>query len=149
MRASLVFLMAARLSCCSGLPSLVWHSSAASWFKRKRPGLEPFQARGQGIKSLPFVFLASQFIRILLLSRVMTLVGQSRKPRALATAAPSGKSRAGVGDLLICLVLAVVTAAVYVQVRHHQFINLDDPYYVTENAQVSRSEEHTSELQSL
>ena len=83
------------------------------------------------------MFLASQFIRILLLSRVMTLVGQSRKPRALATAAPSGKSRAGVGDLLICLVLAVVTAAVYVQVRHHQFINLDDPYYVTENAQVS------------
>jgi tetratricopeptide (TPR) repeat protein len=38
--------------------------------------------------------------------------------------------------LLICLCLAVTTAAVYAPVRHFQFINYDDNEYVTGNAHV-------------
>jgi tetratricopeptide (TPR) repeat protein len=34
---------------------------------------------------------------------------------------------------LVCLALAALTLAVYWPVRHHDFINLDDPGYVTEN----------------
>ena len=37
------------------------------------------------------------------------------------------------GDLLICLTLALLTAAVYWPVRQFQFTNYDDPKYVAEN----------------
>ena len=37
---------------------------------------------------------------------------------------------------LLCLLLGAVTLAVYWPARHHQFINYDDPYYVTENQHV-------------
>lgn len=39
-------------------------------------------------------------------------------------------------EILICLVLALATAAVYWQVGNHQFINLDDDVYVYENPAV-------------
>jgi tetratricopeptide (TPR) repeat protein len=38
--------------------------------------------------------------------------------------------------ILICLLLSTVTLAVYWPVRHHEFINYDDPAYVTDNAQI-------------
>ena len=38
--------------------------------------------------------------------------------------------------LLICLALAFVTAAVFNQVRTHDFVNYDDPVYVTENPNI-------------
>ena len=37
---------------------------------------------------------------------------------------------------LICLGLALVTAGLYWPVTHHDFINVDDPRFVTENQQV-------------
>ena len=39
-------------------------------------------------------------------------------------------------DWLIALAIVVATVALYLEVRHHEFVNYDDPYYVTENAQV-------------
>jgi Flp pilus assembly protein TadD/4-amino-4-deoxy-L-arabinose transferase-like glycosyltransferase len=39
-------------------------------------------------------------------------------------------------ELLICLLLAIVTAVVYWQIGQHQFINLDDDVYVYENPAV-------------
>ena len=38
--------------------------------------------------------------------------------------------------LLICLGLALATAALYFQVYDFEFVNLDDPAYVTENQHV-------------
>jgi tetratricopeptide (TPR) repeat protein len=40
--------------------------------------------------------------------------------------------------LLICIALAVTTFAVYLPVRNHEFINLDDDLYVTGNPEVIR-----------
>jgi tetratricopeptide (TPR) repeat protein len=37
---------------------------------------------------------------------------------------------------LICLFLVLVTVAVFFQVRHHEFLNWDDPLYITENQHV-------------
>ena len=39
-------------------------------------------------------------------------------------------------DLLISILLIAITLAVYWQVRHHEFVNLDDNHYVTENPAV-------------
>ena len=39
-------------------------------------------------------------------------------------------------ELLICMLLIVVTLLVFEQVRNHEFVNLDDPLYVTENHHV-------------
>src|SRR5512139_1612417 len=39
-------------------------------------------------------------------------------------------------SLIICLVLVVITAGVYLQAGDHEFINYDDPLYVTNNPQV-------------
>ena len=39
-------------------------------------------------------------------------------------------------DRWICLALAVATLAVYIQVASHQFLNYDDPDYVTDNPHV-------------
>jgi len=39
-------------------------------------------------------------------------------------------------DLIICVFLALITVAVYWQVRHHEFIDLDDDLYVTNNRHV-------------
>ena len=36
-------------------------------------------------------------------------------------------------DLMVCLFLGLITLAVYWQVRDHEFINYDDPLYVTKN----------------
>ncbi len=41
-------------------------------------------------------------------------------------------------DAALALALLLVTAAVYAGVRHHDFVNYDDPAYVTENEQVRR-----------
>jgi hypothetical protein len=37
---------------------------------------------------------------------------------------------------VICLTLALVTAALYWPMLHHQFINVDDEQYITSNPQV-------------
>ena len=39
--------------------------------------------------------------------------------------------------ILICMLIAVITFTVYLQTGDHQFINFDDPSYVTENIHVS------------
>jgi len=39
-------------------------------------------------------------------------------------------------DLLICFLLVMSTLAVYWQVQHHDFVNFDDNFYVTENRHV-------------
>jgi len=39
--------------------------------------------------------------------------------------------------ILICIFLAVATLAAYWQVLHSDFVNLDDPMYVTENRYVN------------
>jgi tetratricopeptide (TPR) repeat protein len=38
--------------------------------------------------------------------------------------------------IFICLLLSAVTLAVYWPVRHHEFVNYDDPDYVTDNAEI-------------
>jgi len=38
--------------------------------------------------------------------------------------------------LIVYLVLAVVTLAVFWQVNHYDFINFDDPGYITENSRI-------------
>ena len=39
-------------------------------------------------------------------------------------------------DLLVSLALFLLTLLVFLQVRHFDFINFDDPHYVTENPRV-------------
>ena len=39
-------------------------------------------------------------------------------------------------DVLVCLFLALATFAVYWQVRNYEFVDYDDPEYVTENRYV-------------
>src|SRR5688572_6619447 len=39
---------------------------------------------------------------------------------------------------LICVVLVVLTLALYWQLRGHEFINYDDPYYITGNAEINK-----------
>jgi tetratricopeptide (TPR) repeat protein len=39
-------------------------------------------------------------------------------------------------DIWICLFISIATLAVYFQVRHHEFINLDDGLYILNNPQV-------------
>ena len=39
-------------------------------------------------------------------------------------------------DYLICVLLITTTLAVFWQVNSHNFINLDDPPYITENTHV-------------
>ena len=39
-------------------------------------------------------------------------------------------------SLAICILLVIATLAGYWQVRHHDFINYDDPEYVTKNPHV-------------
>ena len=64
------------------------------------------------------------------------------KRKTARTVAANGRSVAplshvptfGRPDLLILLGLAVVTFGIYAQVIGHQFINLDDPIYIQENA---------------
>ena len=40
--------------------------------------------------------------------------------------------------IIACLFLVLATATVYAELRNHQFINLDDNFYVTYNSQVQR-----------
>jgi Flp pilus assembly protein TadD len=60
--------------------------------------------------------------------------------KAAATAVLPERSEAVAAprDLWILLALIVATLAVYAQVLGHQFINLDDNFYITENPNVSR-----------
>jgi len=39
-------------------------------------------------------------------------------------------------DILVMLFLVLITAAVYLQVKDHDFINYDDNEYITENPHV-------------
>ena len=39
-------------------------------------------------------------------------------------------------DILICLLLVILTLSVYIQIKNHDFINLDDTEYVTDNSHV-------------
>lgn len=58
-------------------------------------------------------------------------------PAAPAAVAEGGNGRGALPRLAaVCAVLAVVVLAVYAQVRTHQFINYDDPLYVSNNADV-------------
>ena len=41
-------------------------------------------------------------------------------------------------DVLVCLFLVIATVVVYWQVRNHEFVNLDDDKYITENAHVQK-----------
>jgi tetratricopeptide (TPR) repeat protein len=41
-------------------------------------------------------------------------------------------------DVLICFFIVIATLAVYNQVRYHDFVNYDDPYYITENFHVQK-----------
>jgi hypothetical protein len=66
----------------------------------------------------------------------------ARKRKTARTVAANGRSAVrlshvrtfGRPDLLILLGLGVVTFAIYAQVIGHQFITLDDPTYIQENA---------------
>jgi protein O-mannosyl-transferase len=55
------------------------------------------------------------------------------KSPAAGMSAPRGKTRRVIS---VCIILAVVTLAVFWQVKDHEFINFDDNLYVTENKQV-------------
>lgn len=58
-------------------------------------------------------------------------------PAAPAAVAERGNDRGALPRLAAaCAVLAVAVLAVYAQVRTHQFINYDDPLYVSNNADV-------------
>ena len=66
---------------------------------------------------------------------------ESQKPRAAfkASSAPPQKTPAFTNsrlDLLICFALALATFALYAQVRHFNFLNYDDPDYITANVHV-------------
>ncbi len=52
--------------------------------------------------------------------------------------APTSSSRARWVTLCLAMALAAITAAVYAPVRHHDFVSIDDPLYVSENPVVSR-----------
>ena len=70
----------------------------------------------------------------------------AQKRKARSSTAAKGRSAVplthftafGRPDLLILLGLAVVTFAIYAQVIGHQFITLDDPTYIQDNAMVTR-----------
>ena len=50
----------------------------------------------------------------------------------------AGVARRTWGTALFCVLLVAVTVAVFWPVRHHEFVNYDDPDYVTTNARVLR-----------
>jgi len=52
--------------------------------------------------------------------------------------APTSSSRARWVTLCLAVALAAITAAVYAPVRHHDFVSIDDPLYVSGNPAVSR-----------
>jgi Tfp pilus assembly protein PilF len=62
--------------------------------------------------------------------------GQTRSPKESGPQNPFSSGSIGVHRWLVPLVLALLTLAVYWPVRHHAFINYDDPDYVTENRHV-------------
>jgi protein O-mannosyl-transferase len=41
-------------------------------------------------------------------------------------------------QLIICAVLMLITLAVFWQVRNYDFVNFDDPVYVTQNIHIQR-----------
>ena len=59
---------------------------------------------------------------------------ESRKAApAAAPAAPPSKST----PIVLAVALALITIAIYAQVASHQYISLDDPGYILENAHVT------------
>jgi protein O-mannosyl-transferase len=56
-------------------------------------------------------------------------------PKASPAGSPNGADKPLV-PVLICAMLALVTLAVYWPVTRCEFVSFDDPYYVTQNAQV-------------
>ena len=64
----------------------------------------------------------------------MNVLSKPRKPPVKPKPAPPPPPTRT--DLYICLALAAVTLAVYLQVLHFDFLNYDDPDYVTQNIHV-------------
>jgi protein O-mannosyl-transferase len=67
-------------------------------------------------------------------------VSRPRARRAAAAPDPAPSALAGVGRgraVAIAAVLFAATLAVYAPVRHHGFVNFDDPLYVTDNPMVA------------
>src|SRR5947208_4335347 len=74
--------------------------------------------------------------------------GRSQKRRAIGSTAANGRAAKSFGvshpstfdrpDLLILLGLAVMTFGIYAQVIRHQFITLDDNWYIEDNPMVNR-----------
>ena len=74
--------------------------------------------------------------------------GRSQKRQADGSSAANGRTAKSFGvshaaifdrpDLLIFLGLAVMTFGIYAQVMRHQFITLDDGWYIKDNAMVNR-----------
>jgi tetratricopeptide (TPR) repeat protein len=58
------------------------------------------------------------------------------RPKAAEHAAPSLPAHAWWPDVWLCLLLLAATLAVYSQVRHYDFVNYDDPQYITNNLHV-------------
>ena len=66
------------------------------------------------------------------MSVVHTMNDFDKSPVAGMTV-PPGRTRHVIS---VCVILAVVTLAVFWQVKDHEFINFDDNHYVTENKHV-------------
>ena len=49
---------------------------------------------------------------------------------------PVEDRRPRLSEVAICAILVILIAIIYFQLRTHQFLNFDDPVYVTENAHV-------------
>jgi len=62
----------------------------------------------------------------------------NRRPQPREFQDPPKAATRRLPDFLICLTLLMATFAVYAQVRHFDFINLDDPAYISGNAHVRR-----------
>src|SRR5262245_31607381 len=56
--------------------------------------------------------------------------------RSWRLVAKAGREKSRQQDLWIALLLAIITFSVYAQVRQFEFVNYDDPDYVTENPHV-------------
>src|ERR1039458_3405490 len=112
-----------------------------------------------GVHRRPFVFLSPSDGRGLE-TAYDEYVSRRKQVVRKAEEVPARKRDTGF-DWPIYLALLIATLSVYGQTGHFDFVNLDDPDYVTGNAHVragwtaagvkwafTRSEEHTSELQS-
>jgi protein O-mannosyl-transferase len=58
---------------------------------------------------------------------------QTNQPSNGVNLSPPARLKCSMQEVWVCCCLALVTAALYSPVRHHQFVYLDDKEYVTEN----------------